>query len=412
MFTIIEKKMKKAKGLTPFMPAWAISIALFGFGCGGCSSSSDKSELPFQRSVQEMEFDRLWEEDFPGPITDLALARKSGDLVVATIPDPDKGGKHLLTLISKKGKQVFQLKSPYPVKALDIADDGSRVVVSNYEGKLLSYDRAGQVSWQSEGGCRPILINVSKRIVCYHDDDTKPSFAFDVYDFEGKRISRFPIKQDILALKVSGDEKWVAIALAGGRLLVFNSVLKVEREHRVNGEVLDLSISSGDAPTLAAISMDVKKGQTLNIFEPTKKAPTTMRLSYHVEQVETLPAGKLIAVYGNSPRGQYIAVHSAFDATLQWQQLEQRYADYSLAIRVGADRILAGFEYVSPGEGAGNVQTRRSKLVVLDLDGKLRADLPLKTAEGAYLYSFSYSPERSLLGVGTDDKRLQLLELK
>lgn len=404
--------MKKAKGLTPFMPAWAISIAVFGFGCGGCSSSGEKSELPFQRSVQEMEFDRLWEEDFPGPITDLALARKSGDLVVATIPDPDTGGKHLLTLISKKGKEIFQLKSPFPVKALDIADDGSRVVVANYEGKLLSYDRNGQISWQSEGACRPILINVSKRIVCYHDDDTKPSFAFDVYDFEGTRLSRFPIKQDVLALKVSGDEKWVAVALAGGRLLVFNSELKAEREHRVNGEVLDLSISGGDAPTLAAISMDVKKGQTLNVFEAAKKTPVTMRLSYHVEQVEALPSGKLIAVYGNSPRGQYIAVHSAFDATLQWQQLEQRYADYSLAIRVGADRILAGFEYVSPGEGAGNVKTRRSKLVVLDLDGKLRADLPLKTAEGAYLYSFSYSPESSLLGVGTDDKRLQLLELK
>jgi WD40 repeat protein len=390
-------------------------FVLFGtLGCGGCSSSSKTTDFPFERSSQSMTFSSLWEEEFPGPITDLALAKKTGDLVVASIPDIDAGGKHLLTLLNRDGEKVFQFPSPFPVKALDISEDGSRVVVSNYDGKLIFYDRAGTPLWTVEGGCKPTILNSTKKILCYHDDDTKPSFAYDAFNFEGKRIGRFPIKTDILALKVSDDERWFAIGLAGGRALVFGNPstgdFQAEKEWGVSGEILDLSISNGDSPTLAVISLDLKKGQALSVFEAKKKEIATMRLSYHVEQVEVFPTGKLVAVYGNSPRGQYVAVHSGYDGTLQWQKIEPRYADYSLAIRVGEDRILSGFEQVSPSKSGP--KSRMSKLVALDLDGKIRADLPLKTAEGAYLYSFAYSPDRSLLGVGTDDKRVQLFELK
>jgi WD40 repeat protein len=411
--SIIGKKMKKANRVA------ILSVILFGFlGCGGCSSTTETTDLPFERSTQTMKFESLWSEELPGPITDIALAKKSGDLVVANIPDVDAGGKHLLTLFGKNGKKVFQFPSPFPVKSLDIADDGSRVVVNNYDGKLVMYDRAGVALWTSEGGCRPWILNTTKKIICYHDDDTKPSFAFDVYDFDGKRVSRFAIKTDVLALKISDDERWFAVGLAGGRLLVFsnpaNGEFKPEKEWKVGGEILDLSISNGDNPTLAAISMDLKKGQSLSIFEALKKEIATMRLSYHVEQVETFPAGKLVAVYGNSPRGQYIAVHSGYDGTLQWQTLDPRYADYSLAIRVGEDKIIAGFERVGKPTAASSTATksRITKLVALDIDGKMRADLSLKTAEGAYLYSFAYSQDRSLLGVGTDDKHIALYELK
>lgn len=404
--------MKKANRVA-LLGAFSVFGAL---GCGGCSSTSDKSDLPFERSNQKMGFSSLWQEEFPGPITDIALAKKSGDLVVASIPDVDAGGKHLLTLLSRDGKKVFQFPSPFPVKSLDIADDGSRVVVNNYDGKLVSYDRAGTPVWTVEGGCRPWILNTTKKIICYHDDDTKPSYAYDAYDFDGKRVGRFPIKADILALKISEDERWFAIALAGGRVLVFGNPttgdFRAEKEWKVPGEILDVSISNGDEPTLATISIDLKKGQTLSVFEARKKEVASMRLSYHVEQVETFPTGKLVALYGNSPRGQYIAVHSGYDGTLQWQKLDPRYADYSLAIRVGEDRILAGFEQVGAVSSTASTKTRSSKLIALDIDGKLRADLPLKTAEGAYLYSFAYSPDRSLLGVGTDDKRVQLFELK
>jgi len=288
--------------------------------------------------------------------------------------------------------------------------------VNNYDGKLVLYDRSGSALWTVEGGCRPWILNTTKKILCYHDDDTKPSFAYDAYNFEGKRVGRFPIKSDILALKISDDERWFAVALAGGRALVFGNPttgdFQAEKEWKVPGEILDLSISNGESPTLAAISIDLKKGQTLSIFEARKKEIASMRLSYHVEQVETFPTGKLVAVSGNSPRGKYLAVHPDYAGTLQWQKLDSRYADYSLAIRVGEDRILAGFEQVGSSGASSSTKSRSSKLVALDIEGKLRADLPLKTAEGAYLYSFSYSPDRSLLGVGTDDKRVQLFELK
>lgn len=399
--------MKKANQLTLSI----IPLFLGILGCGGCSSSPGRSTLPFESSEQRMEFDSLWEEEFPGPITDLALAKKSGDMVVATIPDMDSGGKHLLTLLSKGGKKLFQINSPFPVKSLDITDDGARVIVNNYNGKLVAYDRTGLSLWEVEGGCKPTVVNTAKKIVCFHDDDTRPSFAFDLYDYEGVRNSRFTTRVDVLAMKISEDEKWLALAFSGGRITILNDQFKLEKELKVNGEVLDLGISNGENPRLAVISIDNKKGEMVSVFEVKNGLLASLPLSYHVEQAEIFPSGKLITLYGNSPRGQYIAVHSASDATLQWQKLEPRYADYSLAVRLGEDRIVTGFEQM--GNGAkNNVKSRTSRLVVLDLDGKLKADLPLKTAEGAYLYTFAYSQNRSLIGVGTDDKRLQLFELK
>lgn len=399
--------MKKVNQLT----LGIIPLFLGLLGCGGCSTSPERTALPFENSEQKMEFDSLWEQKFPGPITDLALAKKSGDMVVATIPDMDAGGKHMLTLMSKDGKKEFQINSPFPVKSLDITDDGMRVIVNNYDGKLVAYDRTGKSLWEAEGGCKPTIVNTAKRIVCFHDDDTKPSFAFDLYDLEGKRISRFTTRVDVLAMKVSSDEKWLALAFSGGRVSVLNDQFKVEKELNVAGEVLDLGISSGENPRLAVISIDNKKGEWLSVFEVKKGLVASLPLSYHVEQAEIFPSGRLITLYGNSARGQYLAVHSATDATLQWQKLESRYADYSLAVRLGEDRILAGFEQMGSGP-KNDVKSRISRLVVLDLDGKLKAELPLKTAEGAYLYSFAYSQNNSLIGVGTDDKRLQLFQLK
>src|SRR5688500_3094198 len=79
----------------------AIILAALGCGWSACSSSTDKEDLPFERAEQSTNVKAIWDEEFPGPITELAIAKKSGDLVAATIPDIDGGGKHLLTLIAR-----------------------------------------------------------------------------------------------------------------------------------------------------------------------------------------------------------------------------------------------------------------------------------------------------------------------
>jgi len=385
-----------------------VAIAfIFPLGLQLCCSGTPIQDKPspFDKAAQESTVDRRWKESFPGPITDIALGETSGTVLAASIPDPDSGGKYLLTLLNKKGKILFRNESPAPVKGLDIANDGSWMVVNNHSGKLVAYDQTGKELWNVDGACRPIIINRSREIFCYHDDDTKPSFAFDIYNEKGERTSRYPIRLDVLTVKVSADEQWIVLGLTGGKTILLDSKFKLVREFRVKGELLDITVSSGTDPRIAVLSMVVTQGQLISVFDVNGKLRGTAKPSVHVEQVEILASGQLILVYGNSPKGQYIAQYSGHDVALTWQKQDSRYADYSLSIQLGVDKILMGFEDTQ-------TKTRRSKIIVLDLDGRQKADIPLETAEGAYLYSFSYSPESSLLAVGTDDKTLQLYELK
>lgn len=384
----------------------AVFCFLLTWGAVSCSSSSKEKSVPlFEESALPVSFKKLWKEEFPGPITDLSVARLSGDLLAATIPSLETGGRHLLTLLNRNGDQVFQSPMDFPVKHIDVSATGDLVVVQNHEGQLFGMDRGGRRIWMIEGSCKPVILSSVKKILCYHDDDTMPSTAFEVIGYEGKVEYKYPIKTDVLTLKVSSDEKWVVLGVSGGKLLLLGSDFKVAAEFKVEGEILDVSVSAGDDPRIAALSMDHKTGQRIGVYEKDGRFRGVMRPPYHVEQIELLPGGRLLAIYGNSPKGQYIAAVSPHDLSIAWQKLEPRYADYSLSIAVSEDKILAGFEAVGR-------KSRESELLVLDLEGKLRSQLALETAEGAYLYSFAYSPVTSLLAVGTDDQILQLFEVR
>lgn len=376
-------------------------------GLHACSSAPEiATGLPLEKSSQTLDVDRLWKESFPGPITDIALASNTGSVLASSIPDPDAGGKYLLTLFSRKGKQLFQSVMKVPVKSIDLSADGTLAVVCHHEGELFALDEKGQEKWRVPASCKPLILNAAKKILCYHDDDTRATTAFEVFDFDGKKVTQYPIRSDILSLKVSKDEKWIALGLVGGKVqLVDASTFRLRKETKLKGEVLDVSVSNGDDPRVAVVSMAVTQGQLLSLYDADGELKASTKPIAHVEQVELLPSGRMVAAYGNSPKGQYVAMYPTHDLALGWQKLDERYADYSLAIQVGEDKVLVGYEESLP-------KSRRSRLLALDLDGKLRADIPLETAEGAYLYSFSYSPSASLLAVGTDDKTLKLYELK
>ncbi len=386
--------------------ATAAFCFLVAWGTVSCSSSPKEKSAPlFEESALPVSFKKLWKEEFPGPITDLSVARLSGDLLAATIPSLESGGKHLLTLLNRKGDRVFQVPMDFPVKHIDVSATGDLVVVQNHEGQLFGMDRNGRRIWMVEASCKPIILTTVKKILCYHDDDTMPAVAFEVFGFDGKTEYKHAVKTDVLSLKISNDERWIVLGISGGKLILMNNEFKVTNEFKVEGEILDVSVSSGDEPRVASLSMEPKTGQRIGVYEKDGRFRGVMRPPYHVEQIELLPGGSLLAIYGNSPKGQYIAAVSPHDLSVVWQKLEPRYADYSLSISVAEDKILAGFEAVGR-------KSRESELLVLDLEGKLRSQLPLETAEGAYLYSFAFSPVTSLLAVGSDDQMIQLYELR
>ena len=389
--------------------------ALIGlFGCSGCASKKvlGKPE-PFVEAENPADLEVLWSKKFPGPITDLNLSKKGNALLVATIPDADEGtGRYLLTKLTLSGSNGKTVKSTWShplktqIKSQSISSDGDFVVTMNYISELSGMNAQGKILWTVEASCRPIILNEAKKILCQHDDDTKAEAAFDVYGWDGKQILSFPVSRDLLALKVSEDEKNIVLGLTGGKVMILNDQFKAISETTVKGEILDLAISNGDHPKAAVLYHSKKEGQNIAFLTPTDGVKLLIAPGSHVEQIEISPNGQSIYVYGNSPKGQYISLldWSLERPKLKWQRSDIRYADYSSAISVSDSQVLVGFENIEDNQ-------RQSHMVVFDTEGKMKANLPLHTAEGAYLYSFSVSSESSTLATAGDDSVLTLLKM-
>lgn len=380
-------------------------VVATGFGLGGCSSSRDASKPDgFSDRGDHLSASRRFQKPFSGNLADMALARDSGHTLVSSIPDSDSGGKHRLTLLDDDGDVRFEKDVDAPIRSLAISADGSFIAIQQYEKGVTAFDAEGKKRFSIDAACKPVVLSKKQQLLCIYDDETQPKFAFDVYDWSGKRIARFPIKTDVLAWKISEDENWVVIAQTFGKITLIGSDFKAVKQYQVKGEVLDVAVSSVAEPNVAILHVVPASGQSLTLLNFKGDSTGAIRPEQHLEQVEMDQEGKRAFAYGNSPKGQYLAAYSVQNDQLLWRRREARFADYSLKIDVSGDVVVLGLEDESE-------RTRRSRILILDFDGRVRSELGIETKEGAYLYHFSYSSKRSLLAVGSDDRRLQLMSL-
>jgi hypothetical protein len=387
-----------------------VAVAGWSGGCAGRRIAGD-SALPFERASQQTPVRELWSKKFSGFITDLNIARNSGETLVTTRPDYDEPGgerSYRISLFSPKGKRHWSRTLDGPVKSQDIARDGSLAVFATYESRMNAIGADGKRAWSVEASCKPIVLESMKRIVCYHDDDAGPNVAFDVYDWTGKKLSSYGIRNDVLTLKVSRDEQNLVLGLTRGQITFFRGDFKKPTwKQKVNGEIADVAVSSGERPKVAVLFNKPRKGQRIAVFDFQGHQLSEGEPSDHVSQLELAIDGTAVFAYGNGPRGQnlaFFALGTDKDLDQTWIRQDARYADYSAPMLVIADSAIIGFEEFTP---AG----RDTHLLGFGSDGKILWDVPLQTDQGAYLYAQAYSPEQALLAVGTDDSRLTAYQI-
>jgi hypothetical protein len=371
----------------------------------GCAGRRPDHALGFDAAARPGEVRKLWSRKLPGLITDLNVSGDGSRLLVSTIPDPEReGGQrgNAVSLWNGAGEKLWELAVESQTRAQALSADGSLAVVSNYKEELVGIGEGGRVRWTAQGTCRPYLLDRARRVLCYHDDDADPKVAFDVYDWNGKKLLSYPIAHDILALKVAQDEQRFAIALTRGQVVLFGADFRSDWQRKVGGEILDVAVSSGSPPMVAVLYHAGKKGQLVALFDAGGKLVAEGRPEAHVEQIESAPEGGAVLVYGNGPKGQHLAL-LARDGSGKlretWHRADPRYADYSSSMIATQELAIIGFEDILPSE-------RHSHLVAFDYEGKMKWNIPLVTEEGAYLYAQAYAPEKSFLGVGTDDSTL------
>jgi hypothetical protein len=424
-----------------------VGVTLSGLTLAGCASAP-RSSAPSQQpslvaapamdavvSPSSFEARKLWTREVPGLMTDLSVSRDGSAILMATVPNPEAGSGpretgHGLTRYDRSGKKVWRIELKGVVKSLALTDDGKLALVSTYNSELLAIDARGRIAWKADGMCKPVPMG--KRFLCYHDDDAEPGVAFDVFTAGGRKILVYPITRDVLALKVSDDERNVAIALEGGQVILFDRELRSLWQRQVGGEVIDLAVSAGQHPRVgvlynpgspsasegeAATGGGIGAGQGIAFFDDRGEMIGQASPRAHSGQIETLSGGTGFATFGNSHQGQTVAYYE-IPAMAQpapagsapapipekWRRAYPRPADYTPSLITTRDLVIVGFEESVPGE-------RKSHLLAFDPEGALKWNIPLVTQDGAYLYAHEFAPKPSLLAVGTDDGFLSVYRL-
>ena len=379
----------------------------------GCSGAKTHNK-PIEQSLDVETIRELWSEKLSGLITDLNISKNGSFVLVSTIPDPDRPDSsplHQISLYSKDGQKIWQKTASAQIKSQAISETGELSLYSSYNEELTALDKNGNILWTVEANCRPIPIESSKRIVCFHDDDAEPGIAFDTYDWSGKKISSYSAPYDALNLKISTN--WsvqsaphLVLGLARGRVVLFDPSLRSVWKKKVQGEIADVAVSSEQNVLVAVLFNSKKAGQKLAVFNKKGKIIGQISPSNHSEQVEISPDGNKIFLYGNGPRGQFASMYELIPGGLQekWHQTNSRFADYASPISLTPGFLLSGLEQQT-GED------RESDLIGLDFEGKMKWQLPVETEEGAYLYSNSYTPGSIVLAVGNDDSELRVFEI-
>jgi hypothetical protein len=199
---------------------------------------------------------RLWIRRLTGYISDINISSRGNAVLVGTLPDyddEDGSRKNLLHYFDGHGRERWSKVLPTAVKSQAISAHASLAVVATHEDEVLAFSESGKKLWSAHATCSPIIINSRKEVICYHDDDAEPEIAFDVFNWNGKKIRSYPIKNDILTLKVSEDEYSTALALTQGMVQVLGPDYKLKWNARVEGEIVDIDISIGRDPRLAVL---------------------------------------------------------------------------------------------------------------------------------------------------------------
>jgi len=411
------KRMVKRMVLRFTHAHWSALATVAMVAIIACSTSRlnlpEKHELPFAGTPNPSDQPQLlWKQNLEGKLTDLSVAAESGQTLLTQVLD-NQTPPNLLSLRSPSGDLLWSTKLESPVRSQAISSKGDWIVIGTYEDELIGIDpKNGASLWKVEdsGMCRPMLLEKSRQVLCFHDDDAIPGVGFTVFDAQGQRKLAFKVPGDPLLLKISRDESLIVLGLVKGRVWLIDGQFNKVGERQLDGEIVDISVAAtrqAEVQWSALINVS-RLGQKLVGMGDSPKARWEQLLELPHQQVELSADGSQCAVYGNGPRGQSISSWGPGPRgnwVSKWSYRAPRYADYNQRIDLAGTQTILGFEEVT-------ANTRHSHVLALSPEGKLTWDIPFMSEEGAYLYARGITHTPGLMVVGTDDGQISAYRIR
>jgi outer membrane protein assembly factor BamB len=366
-----------------------------------CSSTpTNDDEFKPQLSERRGSVSRKWDRQLPGLATEISMSRDGKRVLVAIVPNPESSKRTIrdpaLAMLDHRGETIWQQKLDARVKWITLAPNGDLAWATTYEGKLKAFDGRGKQIWETDNYCRPYFLASQGRLFCFRGDDAKPTgVGFEVYDLMGRRIDAFGVSSEVIDYAVSGDERFIVLGLAGGKLQVVSTQTRqLVWETKIPAEIVAVAISSEEVPTVAVFSYRRNSAAQhqphIAFFKGSAKPVDQVSFEGRFEQLAMSPNGQFVVLSGNNPHGQAL-VGFLKDKTSDmrfkevWHQKITRYSDYTSPLAIMEDRIIYGFEESAPTDPGQSM----AHLYAFDPQGKVEWNIPLVSEEGGYLFAYS-----------------------
>lgn len=298
-----------------------------------------------------------------------------------------------------------------PTRALSIASDGSLMVLSNYNDEIRGYDVRGKKLWTASGTCEPYALSGPRMILCYHDDDAQPGIAFDAYSWSGKKLFSRPASADIVAFKISADEKRVAIGLVGGKAILYGGkdFHEIARAS-VPGEIADVapaSVGSGDRSGMVVLyHTPTPSSGYMAWVRPNGSILNAVELRVPADQVAIAPDASTAYVCGNAEEGQYLLGLVPGVSTPSWLRSAPQGAHYDqrMIALSGKNGVVTSFF-----DGSAFV----SHITAYRPEGKLAWAIPIEhpANESSYLYQVAVGEPGKAIATAIDDGEIAVYRI-
>jgi WD40 repeat protein len=385
-------------------PICAILGTVLTMGCSNPAfrgSATANQNDPILPSATSLSACGAWQTRLTGHLSHISTSDDGRRILVSSsseIGAKSSEDSRIRLLEGKNGKTLWSHMLKQPVKSQSMSKDGSILAVNTYDNKLAIYNATGRKLWEKEHLGRPFVLSKTKRVLLLLDDDAEPKVSFFTYDYKGRLEATVETPaaagEGIDMFAADDENPLVAVLTSGNWIFVYTPAGKLVWSQKMPTQAITAVVTTQPEPLLYTVLQDSVIAYRLNAgSRPIWR--TTLDRRY-----ETIRASKdKVFLYGNSKRGQTLAVLDTRTGRLLWSKGYDVPANYSSRVFASSLQEAPETSYMSvavdPGKPAGVLH------LVGTSDGTSIWDAAINAPDG--LYSYALAPGIPAVVVGAGD---------
>jgi PQQ-like domain len=252
-------------------------------------------------------FTPQWQKHVHAQLTGIDLARDGRTVACATAPLASDGDSRVYVL-DLAGREQWHASRPLKILGVSLADDGQYVAIGTMNFSIALFTGDGKLLWERQSVGLPHITPQGKSVVTPNSGITGPiNTLLEVFHRDGHKVWSLHRQGRVWRTTVS-DRGDLLIGLWNREVLFIDRQHRIGWQHMLPQEIMALAISPEDASYFAVAAGVLKPD--IHFYERSGRLLWRRDLPLGVTELSLARQGERLLSYGNTVRGQYLALFS------------------------------------------------------------------------------------------------------